>query len=233
MNELDGQRFLITGATGGAGGATAHLLASKGASLTLMQGRDLEATEKARRALPGGPHNILVQGVYNGIFHAAGIEHVGPLGNVSRETWGRVAEPSVELAVDILRDVAARKDSILRDGGAIVMMSSVAAVCGTAGMGIYAATKGAVEALCRCAAVELAPRRIRVNCVRAGGFTGPMHTRILDRLTEKGLNDYAARHPIGFGTSQDIANTVAWLLSDAAKWVTGSMVTVDGGYSCV
>lgn len=229
MDTLTGKRFLVTGATGGAGGATAAALARQGASVTVV-GRDPERTEKARRELPGGGHTSLPNGVYNGIFHAAGVEHMQPLSAVSRETLGRVMDPSVGIAVDLLRDVAT-KHSILKDGGSIVFMSSVAAVRGTAGMALYSASKAAIEAMARCAAVELAHRRIRVNCIRAGGFTSPMHSRIAARLTQRSIDEYAARHPLGFGKSEDIANLAVFLLSDLSRWVTGACLTADGGYS--
>jgi NAD(P)-dependent dehydrogenase (short-subunit alcohol dehydrogenase family) len=120
---------------------------------------------------------------------------------------------------------------LVKDGGSIVLMSSVAATHGQAGMSLYCASKGAVESLVRAAAVELAPKRIRVNAIRAGAFASPMHSRITQGMTEKAIDDYAQKHLFGFGRPEDVAYPVVFLLSDMARWVTGSIWNVDGGYS--
>ena len=232
---LKDKRYLITGATGGAGRAAGNLIARCGGVVTLM-GRDPERTEKAKRALVGAGHTTLVptsDGVVDlnglaldGIFHAAGFEHVAGLRMSYGEKVDDVFWPSIGHAFSLL------SANCVKDGGSIVMMSSVAAIRGTAGMSIYSASKGAIEALVRAAAVELAPKRIRVNAVRAGAFDSPMHERLTSNMRALQVDDYAARHPLGFGRAEDVANAVVFLLSDAAKWITGSAMAVDGGYSC-
>jgi NAD(P)-dependent dehydrogenase (short-subunit alcohol dehydrogenase family) len=130
-----------------------------------------------------------------------------------------------------LQATASRKTPLVKDSGSIVFMSSVAATHGQTGMSLYCASKGAIESLTRAAAVELAPRRIRVNAIRAGAFASPMHTRITQGMTEAAIDAYAAKHLFGFGRPEDVAHAVVFLLSDMAKWVTGSIFTIDGGYS--
>lgn len=237
---LKDRRYLVTGATGGAGRATAKLIADCGGIVTCM-GRDPERTEKVKRELSGGGHDVgicdfsfgelKVSQRYDGIFHAAGTELLLPAGASNDEAWDKLFRPSVG-AASMLCQAIGKRDSILKDGGSFVVMSSVAAVCGSSGMTVYAASKGAVEALVRSAAIEWAPRRIRVNAIRAGGFQSPMHSRIAARATEGSMADYAARHPLGFGKAEDIANMAVYLLSDAGKWISGTAVTVDGAYSC-
>lgn len=227
---LQGRRYLVTGVTGGAGRATAILISQLGGSVTCIA-PDPERTEKVRRELHGGGHDVTISGLYNGIFHASGKELIMPAGMVSDESVAEIFDASIGGAIGLIKSVAAR-NSILKDGGSVVMMSSVAAVCGTSGMTIYAASKGAIEGLVRSAAIELATRRIRVNAIRAGGFQSPMHSRIAARATPDSLDDYAAKHPLGFGKSEDVANMAVYLLSDMGRWITGSMVVVDGGFSC-
>lgn len=238
---LRDRRYLVTGATGGAGKATAKLIADCGGIVTCM-GRDPERTEKVKRELSGGGHDVSIIDFshgggkfpihrFDGIFHAAGEEMIMAAGMTRDETIKTVFDPSVRAAFEFTALIG-KRDSLLKDGGSFVIMSSVAAVCGASGMTVYAASKGAIEALVRSAAVEWAPRRIRVNCIRAGGFQSPMHSRIAARGTDDTMAEYAARHPLGFGKSEDIAHMAAYLLSDAGKWITGSMVTIDGGYSC-
>jgi NAD(P)-dependent dehydrogenase (short-subunit alcohol dehydrogenase family) len=79
------------------------------------------------------------------------------------------------------------------------------------------------------AAIELAQRRIRVNCVAAGAFRSPMHERIVKRMPS-GEDAYAAKHPLGIGPVEAVRDAVLHLLSDASRWTTGTTVVVDGGY---
>lgn len=237
---MKGRRYLVTGSTGGAGRATAKLIADCGGIVTCM-GRDPERTEKVKRELEGGGHDVSIIDFssgggkfpihrFDGIFHAAGEEMIMASGMTKQETIDSVFAPSVRAAFEFTALIG-KRDSLLKDGGSFVIMSSVAAVCGASGMTVYAASKGAIEALVRSAAIEWAPRRIRVNAIRAGGFQSPMHSRIAARGTADTMAEYAARHPLGFGKAEDVAHMAVFLLSDAGKWATGAMFTLDGGYS--
>lgn len=232
---VKGRRFLVTGATGGAGSRVAIELSRCGGVCTLAA-RDVGKAEKVLRELMGTGHSVVSADLggaippFDGIFHAAGQEVIAPLALSSAQRAAEVFGPSVDQAVDILAHVGSRQKSILKDGGSVVFMSSVAAVRGQAGMALYCASKGAMEALARAAAVELAPRRIRVNCIRAGAFDSPMHRRILQRTTPESMDAYASRHLLGFGKAEDIAHAALYLLSDASRWVTGTELTIDGGF---
>ncbi len=239
-NILEGRRYLVLGATGGAGRATALLLSQCGASVTCM-GRDPERTERVKRELHGGGHDTVITdfgktpepvlvGKYDGIFHAAGQEMISLTAMLRPDAVAYMFDTSIGAAL-WLSSLVGKRDSLLKDGGSFVMMSSVAAVCGTPGMTAYAASKGAIESMVRSAAVEWAPRRIRVNAIRAGAFSGPMHSRIVERGNERSLAEYEAKHPLGFGKADDIAQMVVFLMSDGSKWQTGSIIALDGGYS--
>ena len=235
---LQGRRFLITGATGGAGSRTAIEISRVGGICTLMA-RDAAKAEKVLRELNGSGHSTIVVGdmvtvafdggPYDGIFHAQGAELIAPLSMPDIEG---VFDPSVRAGIFILQHAAMRKSSIIKDGGSIVFMSSVAATHGQTGMSLYCASKGAIESLVRAAAVELAPRRIRVNALRAGAFQSPMHTRITQRSTPEAVDKYAERHLLGFGRPESIAHAALFLLADTSSWITGTSLVVDGGYSC-
>lgn len=233
---LEGKRFLVLGATGGAGSTTARMIAICHGLLTVV-GRDPNRVEQMRISLTGGIHKArysldaaFQDGPFDGIFDATGMEVVAPTAISNAETLQKVMDSSINGAVELTRYIG-RRNSILKDGGSVVFMSSVAAVRGSPGMTIYAASKGAIEGLARSAAMEWSPRRIRVNCIRAGAFTGNMHSRITSRMTDGTVDDYAARHPLGFGRPDDIANMAVYLLSDLGRWITGQAFVVDGGYS--
>ena len=119
-------------------------------------------------------------------------------------------------------------------GGAIVNQASVAALVGVAGLAAYCAAKGAVVALTRSMAVDLAPRRIRVNALCPGTVYTPLMEPLMlargEGDLELGLARTAAKYPIGrLGTPDEIAGAALFLASDAASFVTGSIFTVDGG----
>lgn len=236
---LQGRRFLITGATGGVGSRTALEISRVGGICTLVA-RDGDKAERVLRELHGTGHNTVVLPdaipaeslPYDGIFHAAGSEVIKPLALSFEVGADEVFKPSVGAAICLLQAAALRNKPLVKDGGSIVFMSSVAATHGQTGMSLYCASKGAIEALTRAAAVELAPRRIRVNAIRAGAFASPMHTRITQGMTEAAIDAYAARHLFGFGKPEDIAHAALFLLGDTGRWITGTCMEVDGGYSC-
>lgn len=238
---LKDRRYLVTGATGGAGSRTAIELSRVGAKCTLVA-RDADKAEKVLRELQGSGHTVhLYNSVglnfdglaqFDGIFHASGAEWMRRANMMEDGDWAKVSSPSVSVGAGLIANAVSKKEGgLVKDGGSIVFMSSVAATHGQAGMMLYHASKGAIEALVRAAAVELAPRRIRVNAIRAGGFASPMHSRITQRMTEDAIDAYANRHLLGFGRTEDIANAALFLLGDTSKWVTGSCMVVDGGYS--
>lgn len=114
--------------------------------------------------------------------------------------------------------------------GVIVNVSSIAGLIGLAGVGAYVASKHGVNGLTKCAALEYAERGIRVNAVCPGAITTPM----IERFTHheaKEAEALIARHPLGrMGTPEEVAESIVWLSSDAASFITGQMLAVDGGY---
>ncbi|HOU88676.1 MAG TPA: SDR family oxidoreductase [Verrucomicrobiota bacterium] len=113
----------------------------------------------------------------------------------------------------------------------VVLMSSTMGLVGAAGMSAYSATKGAVSSLARSLAVEWAPRKIRVNAVAPGVVMSPLVSQMFSLLTIEQVQAIERRHPLGFGQPEDAANAVRFLLSPEAKWLTGVVLPVDGGYT--
>lgn len=227
------KRYLVTGARGGLGWAVQHALRMRGETMiTMARGDDHslpppninwdfgasgEETTKVIKSL----------GPLDGIVHCAGVEVIAPL-RLTSDAHYRVAMMAADSAFAILRAAACK--GVMADGGSIVLMSSVAAHRGTAGMVAYSAGKAAIEAMVRCAALELAPRRIRVNAVAAGAFRSPMHERILQRMPDTAQDGYEKAHPLGTGATDAVRDAVLHLLSDASSWTTGTTLVVDGGF---
>jgi NAD(P)-dependent dehydrogenase (short-subunit alcohol dehydrogenase family) len=120
----------------------------------------------------------------------------------------------------------------MSDGGAIVNVTSVEAFHAAPGFAVYAAMKAAVEQLTRSLALELSPRRIRVNCVAPDAIPTPGDAELAAAVSggsESGYDQHAARVPLGMGTPEDCAGPIVFLASDFARFVTGSTIMVDGG----
>ena len=113
----------------------------------------------------------------------------------------------------------------------IVFISSIYGLVGSAANVAYAVSKAAVIGMTRALAIELAPKRIRVNCV-APGFVNTEMGNVVEPLFDAQHADRVnAMHPLGEGEADDIANIIAFLLSDRAKWITGTVLPVDGGFT--
>jgi NAD(P)-dependent dehydrogenase (short-subunit alcohol dehydrogenase family) len=159
--------------------------------------------------------------------HCAGSEVIAPL-RATKDAQFALAMDALVIAYGLLA-AAATSGVMSVDGGSVVLISSAAAHKGTVGLCAYAAGKGAIEALARSAAVELAPRSIRVNCVAPGAFLSPMHDRITGMIGETGTHAYEDKHLLGFGTVEDVAGAALFLLRPSGRWITGTTMTVDGG----
>jgi NAD(P)-dependent dehydrogenase (short-subunit alcohol dehydrogenase family) len=237
---LEGRRILVTGASSGIGQAIARRCVAEGARV-LATGRRAEALEEvdgvrryARDLLePGAPEACVAEGVgllggLDGVVHAAGTVLRGqdPRSSSDEEIDGMLL---ANLALP--QRVARAALGALGPGGALVLLSSQLGRIGAAGYGSYCAAKGGIDALVRSLAVDVGPDGIRVNAVAPGLVRTPMAYIGRDNFDEL-VPAIAERHPLRrIGEPDDIAGPVAFLLSDAATWITGQTIVVDGGYT--
>jgi NAD(P)-dependent dehydrogenase (short-subunit alcohol dehydrogenase family) len=243
---LEGRTALVTGASSGLGRAAAIALSKVGARI-IVTGRDQERLDATLEMLSGDGHAAIASDLSNadqaadlvkgaaqahgpldGIFHSAGIFSVLPAKMTKQRHIDEIFNASVPGAYGVARAVSQR--NVMRDGGSIVFMSSVAGVRGNAGLTAYAGAKAAILGLNQALAVELAARRIRVNAIVAGTVATEMHLRMQASTTSEQGDANANKHLLGYGAPADVANAVLFLLSDAARWITGTSLTVDGGY---
>ena len=237
---------LVTGSSRGIGRAIAEDLAREGWSVCVNYIQHQQAAEDAVRAIrDAGGRAIAVQadvadggavtemvrrterelGRVSLLVNNAGIAGQAQFQDISDEMWDRYLAVNLGGARNTIRAVLPRM--ISEKAGCIVNISSIWGLRGASCEVAYACTKAAIIALTRSLAAELGPSHIRVNCVAPGVIDTDM-VQVLGRET---LDDLAEQTPLGrLGTPEDIAHAVAFLASDRASFITGQVLTADGGF---
>ena len=246
MSDFAASRILVTGAASGIGAATTRLLGERGAELIVMD-RDpagLAAFDGAR-ALVGDVADpaFWTAADLDGLTHAvvnAGIGAGGPIEDMSFDEWRQVMSVNLDGAFLTLQ-AAMRAIRAGGKGGAIVITASAAGVKAEPGIGAYAASKAAVIHLARVAAKEGAAAGIRVNAIAPGGVKTAIWGKqpfFRELVAAHGSEDAAYRAIAGLATplgryaeADEVAQQIAFLLSDACAYTTGSCLVTDGGYS--
>jgi NAD(P)-dependent dehydrogenase (short-subunit alcohol dehydrogenase family) len=236
--ELAGKVALVTGGASGIGAATAELLADRGAEVVVA---DLSGGEgvHALDVTDEGAVDRLVAGVvdtHGRLDLAANVAGTsGTYANVvdtSTEDWARTLRVNLDGVFFCLR-AELRAMRAGGDGGAVVNVSSGAGLMGVPGMGAYAASKHAVIGITRSAALEVAREGIRVNAVCPGSVRTPMLRGFVGG-DEEALEKMGRQSPIGrIAEPVEIAEAIVWLLSDAARYVTGDVIRTDGGIAAL
>jgi NAD(P)-dependent dehydrogenase (short-subunit alcohol dehydrogenase family) len=243
---LRSRRILVTGAASGIGRAACALLSRLEARVAAV---DVDEAGLASLPLPGEGHTrrcfnlenveqipawmaewALEGGPFFGVVHAAGLSCVQPLRLLTPAAYRKVLLLNTEAALALARGFQKRAVSGAT-GGSIVFISSVMAIAGASGAAAYSLSKSALHGLARSLAIELAPAGIRINCVAPGFVKTPMFDRMAALWDAAQLSRVEADHPLGLGTPADVANSIAFLLADTGRWITGSVLTVDGGYT--
>ncbi len=246
--DLSGKLVLVTGASSGIGRATAIELSRMGARLILAGRRTnaleetLAATENRERHLcstfdlakldeiPKWAEEVVGSSGtrLDGVVHCAGVVSNLPIRAVSSSNIGPVMVTNVHSALMLLR-AATAKNVAAPTGMSIVFISSAAALVALPGLATYSASKAALNAIVRSAAKELAPKRIRVNCIIPAYVRTPMLDQAVDALTD--LKQIEQKQFLGLIEPEEVGVMAAYLLSSAARSITGSQFLVDGGFS--
>ena len=245
--QLDGRHILITGASAGIGRATAHCCAELGATVACL-GRNEQRLAETVAMLPGKGHTrhvadvddaaglartveiVAAGGPLAGIVHAAGVQRAKPLRVSQTEDFLGHYRTNALAAATLLAAVA-RRGIARPQGCSVVLVGSVMSTLGAAGLAAYCTSKAAIVGLAKSAALELSAAGVRVNAVLPGVVDTEMSRTYLSSLAEDQVQAIRGKHPLGIGRPQDVAHAIAFLLGDAARWITGTCLTVDGGYS--
>lgn len=240
------QRFLVTGASSGLGRAIALKLVDLGATVIAMSRN--EETLLSLKKLVSTPENIIIEpydlsdlegivpmmknivsqyGKLSGLVHSAGIGGVEPLKALSIESAKTMFDLNYFAALMLTKAFCDKR--VYDSNPSIVLLSSISALYGNAGLSNYSATKGALNAMVRAAAVEQARNGIRINAVSPGFIVTDIVQHSPEVYNEAFFEQIRREYPLGEGKPEDVASVSAFLLSDQARWITGQNMVVDGG----
>jgi NAD(P)-dependent dehydrogenase (short-subunit alcohol dehydrogenase family) len=164
------------------------------------------------------------------LVNAAGVIGIKPFQFILEQEIKNMFEVNFFSPVLLTQQIIKKK--LLNKNSSIVFISSLAGnVIVSRGNASYSSSKSALTAIAKTMALELAQKKIRVNSILPGMVKTEMMESFLKSLTTEQLEEDEKKYPLGYGSTQDVANGVIYLLSDASKWLTGSSLIMDGGYS--
>ena len=245
---LVGKRILVTGATGGIGAETSVQLSKLGANVIIC-GRNEEKLQEVYEKLEGTGHakyvcdlndidsieNIIKKmvsecGIFQGFAHCAGVGPMRPLKFTKRINMIEVMDANFFSFIEIVRCIT--KKGYFADEGSIVAISSTASIQGKQSKVAYSASKAALDGAIRCLVCDLKKKKIRVNSITPCWVNTRMYKYYIDRYPDTfEVQEIKEKQYMGVTEPIEVANTVAFLLSDAAKTITGTTILIDGGMS--
>lgn len=237
---LESKTILVTGASSGIGRGIAITCSKMGASV-IINGRSIAKLQETF-SLMEGDRNTIVAGdltdktslmeivgklpKLDGIVHCAGVGQRMPCKDLTDNDICQVMDVNFKAPVLLQAEILRQKK--INKGASVVFIASIASWSPSMGNSMYSASKGAIISYANCLSLELAPRKIRVNCISpAMVWTDLIQNEAVD---EKQLKEDEKKYPLKrYGQPEDIANLAVYMLSDASTWMTGSNVKISGG----
>jgi len=245
---LSNKNIIITGASSGIGRQCAVTFSQLGANVILVA-RNEKRIKETFNKLKKGNHLTILQditeydkleevvnttvnkvGNVSGFIHSAGIETTLPLRSMQPSYYEKMFSVNVIAGFELAK-IISKKKYLDKNGASFVFISSVMGILGQAGKVGYCSSKGALLSGAKAMALELVKKNIRVNCILPGVVETEMTNKMFENLSEDSKKAIIEMHPLGLGKPNDIAYACAYLLSDVTRWVTGTNLVIDGGYS--
>lgn len=240
---MNGQ-ILVTGASSGIGREISIMLSQSGFQC-ILTGRDEDKLAQTIMMLSGSNHfyisgdlndiNVIDKivekvGFLCGVIHSAGIIKLAPWKYVKRNVFEGIM--NINLYSPFFLTQALLKKNKLLNGSSILFISSISGpIIGSKGNLMYSASKSAINGLVKVLALELAEKNIRVNVISAGMIMSEMWSDTNNIISSDQLLEDSKKYPLGYGKTEDVASMAVFLMSDKSKWITGSTIVLDGGFS--
>ncbi len=163
----------------------------------------------------------------DGFVHSAGIAHVSPMHFFNYSDYENIRKINLDCVLVLFSELLKKKK--INKQSSAVFISSISAIRGAKGNGLYAITKSALDTISKVYANELSSKHIRVNTLQPGMVQTEMSMQAETILSKEVMDIDRAKYPLGYGEAKDIALPVIFLLSNASKWITGQSIVIDGG----
>ena len=167
----------------------------------------------------------------DGFVHSAGIAYVSPMHFFNYSDYENIRKINLDCVLVLFSELLKKKK--INKQASVVFISSISAIRGAKGNGLYAITKSALDTISKVYANELSSRYIRVNTLQPGMVETEMSMQAENILSKEVMDIDRSKYPLGYGQAKDIALPVIFLLSSASKWITGQSIVIDGGRTSV
>lgn len=243
MIELKGKHILVTGASSGIGRQISITASQLGALVTII-GRNVTNLQETISLLHGDGHKmfsidisknedieklILLSSSYDGVVFNAGVVEYLPVKFLNKSKIDSVF--SVNFNSNVILSQKLIKNKLINKKGSLVFISSISSKLGVSGTAMYSASKAALSSFSKILASELASQGIRSNSVSPGIIMTAMNEVAKNIISDEEMKKAANHYPLGYGEVSDVAGLVMYLLSDISKWMTGSDLIIDGGFT--
>lgn len=239
---LHNKTTLVTGASSGIGREVAVSISKMGGTV-IVSGRNKERLDETFKLLGTGDHKSLPADLLDataldhfvkslpaldGVVNCAGIVKPFPIKFLSDEKIAETFSTNYNAQVLLMAQLARQKK--LNKNASIVFMSSVSADHPHKGGALYSGSKAALESFSKVVALEFFTQGIRSNCLAAAMIKTPMYDTAEKEASKETMDEHVNKYPLGVGLPEDAANAAVFLLSDASRWITGTTITLDGGF---
>ena len=238
---LKNKTILVTGASSGIGAETSIKVSEMGANL-ILSARNKKRLKETFAKLPKGNHQIIPADLTNsediqvliknikgidGIVHSSGIVRPFPVKFIGTKQINEMFDINYQGPVLLTSQLFRAKK--INNGASLVFMSSISSQVPHKGGALYSGAKAAINTYSKTIALEYAIKNIRSNVINAAMVKTPIFDEAEKAITKKMMDKHGERYPLGFGSPEDIANAIIFLLSDGSKWITGTEIKMDGG----
>ena len=241
-SELKGKTILVTGASSGLGKQCAITASEQGAT-TIITGRNAERLQDTFGKLSGTGHKMFIADLtvqadisamvdqipdLNGVVYSTGISDLAPARFVKQQEIDKTFSISYNASVLLTSELLAKK-KLVKNACSLVFISTISTKYPFVGGTMYISAKAALESYAKVLALELAPKGIRSNSLSPAFVRTPMLDDTAEKYSDEAVRKIEAQQLLGLGEPEDVANVVAFFLSDAARWITASNLILGGG----